>query len=734
MKKLVLSLMLVAVGLTLVACKKEKSTSDLDDIRDHLERTEVVNGKSESYNKANTYYSTTSNVTTMNHYSTSGANESALYELIVGTLYQGDFDWSKALEDDLIEESQIGDPSGISEEDLMKMTYKRYPSLAKSTPYAVNEQATETETAAAKLLLDNVWDIELRDDIVFEDGLKINAHVFAYSWKQLLSPLQNNVRVTYLTDAKNLSIVNGKSYYMQGKTNEDTGNVYPAVKWSDVGFEVLSDTKFRITLTDAVTQYDLMSKLSSGIYSAVHPEVYEASKDVTGVKASYGSIDFPIPSSGPYLIKNWQDGTSYTFNVNKSYKGYDAEGYDIKALNFRVNSNETSILDEFKSGNLDVAGVGSATAYPDYKDNEFMKETPSTSTFRLALGGGTRPEGSKWEHSSVSNAAMAKKEFRQAMYFALDRENYVANVRPNARPSGTLLTSLYQVTEEAGESYRSTQQAMDALKNAGMTDEAVDNYGFDLNEARRLFDKVYEELRVENKLKGGKIYVQVVLFDAESNRKVGGWVKTQLESAFGTERIGVIENYTTEDGIYEAWDTRDYDLTFSAWQGMQFDPAGLLTIVYSSLNAPDTMLEGVKTDDLPVTVNMNNFKLFVEGLGANATAEQKAIVAKLDANGQWNGILDIADDIANYDTLKYTAIADLIGLASLKPEYPGKFEDFASITAGIEAAVLGEYIAIPIMEQIGASVYAERVIFDLAAYHTYLGWGGYRYMSLSTAN
>ena len=325
---------------------------------------------------------------------------------------------------------------------------------------------------------------------------------------------------------------------------------------------------------------------------------------------------------------------------------------------------------------------------------------------------------------------MSNVEFRKALYLVFDRESFVENVRPNVKPSGVFLTDLYQVTEEANESYRETEAAKNALRAAGLTESAIENHGFDLQEAQKLFNKVYEELKAEGKLIENKVYIEVVLFDAESNRLIGRWAKAQIEEAFGKERIEVVERYTSEDGTYEAWDTKDFDLTFSGWQGMQFNPAGLLAAVYSSLNSPDTMLEGAQTHDLEVRANLKNFKTYVEKKGASATEEEKKIVAQLDAEGNWVGILDYPANGENVEEMKYKAIALLIELPSFVPNYEGKKDDFASITAGIEATIVGAYIAAPLFQSVGAAIYSERVEFAIPEYHTWLGWGGLLYRSL----
>lgn len=732
MKKILSLFTVAALALALVACKKEPTVTDLDEIRDHLEKVTVVNGFNENYARTETFNNTTANVTTMNHYNTTGANESDMYSLIVGTLFQTDFDWAGAVEDGLAATPHDLSRVEAGEVSISEFGIDRYPSLAATKPESVKQSTHTTTFAESKLLMDTKWRINLRDDITFQDGLKINAHVFSYSWKQLLSPKLNNARVQYLTDAVNLGLVNGKEYYLQGKpVAKDSTEMNPAVKWEEVGFKVINDTTFEIELINEVSQWHVMGMLTSAIYSAVHPEVFESSKDVTGSTASYGSIDYKVPSSGPYLIKNWQDGTAYRYNVNKAYKGYRSEDYRIKSLNYVVNSNETSILNEFESGNVDVAGVGSAVAFPTYKDNPATKITPTTATFRFALGAGTRPAESKWEHTEVSNAAMADKDFRKALYLALDREHLVSNIRPNVKPSGTLLTSLYQATEEANESYRATEAAQKALAAAGLTTAAIDNYGFDLAAAKEAFNTVYDRLAAAGKLKNGKIYIQVVLFDAESNRKLSGWAKAQYENAFGTDKIEIVESFVSEDAVYEAWDTKDFDLTFSGWNGMQFNPAGILSIVYSSLNSPDTMLEGAITDELEITADLSNFKAHVESKGANATAEEKAILATLTADGVWTGILDFDSTKEGFETMKYKAVAHLIALESFAVDYMGKKDDFASITAGIEGALIGDFITVPLFENVGATIYADNVVFDLPEYHTWLGWGGLLYRSLA---
>ena len=132
------------------------------------------------------------------------------------------------------------------------------------------------------------------------------------------------------------------------------GEKWPEVKWEDVGFEIIDDLTFKLKLVNPVSQWHLMTYL--GIVNLVHPEKFEEGFDSERTKTSYGSVTNIPVSYGPYVLSNWEDDVKFTFTRNENY--YRKHQYTIKTINGPIIVAQTNIINEFKEGNLDAAGVG----------------------------------------------------------------------------------------------------------------------------------------------------------------------------------------------------------------------------------------------------------------------------------------------------------------------------------------------------------------------------------------
>jgi ABC-type oligopeptide transport system substrate-binding subunit len=123
-------------------------------------------------------------------------------KLITDTLYKLDYDWDLAIELGIAE--FIGDFSHASN---LPVTYRH--SMALGNPIQVDDYGF-------------VWDIQLKDGLMFQDETLIDAYTFEYSWKELISPVLQNTQAYYLYDSDYLPLVNAKAYYDQFKPDVDS--------------------------------------------------------------------------------------------------------------------------------------------------------------------------------------------------------------------------------------------------------------------------------------------------------------------------------------------------------------------------------------------------------------------------------------------------------------------------------------------------------------------------------
>lgn len=802
MKKILFTLLVLLSALVLVACTPKDS---------------------------NTYRTYTSGTARLNPYSESLATASELFDYVTDSLYTGDYDWDKAIEEGTA--TAVGDFTNAA-----SLPYARVPRMAAGEPVDVNGDGT-------------VWEITLRTDLKFQDGTPIDANTFDYSWRQLLDPDQLNVRASNLYDTSNLPLVNAEAYTKQKSPKADAngfveymvdGVLYntelafshsvggydlyhisqtdkyatlvgpegakayvenwggstgwvietalgdaeifyldadgkliaptagwtldgqpvstegeaagyatsapayaneagdilasdkfddkgvplnsttialPAVAWSTVGFKVTGTHKFQITLTQPKDAWYVKGQLMSGITGVVHEAKYEAGKSADKRTTTYGTIDNPLVSYGAYNLIEWQDGVLYLYERNDDH--YAAEDYRIKRIRYDVIADQSIAVNEFKAGRLDIVGA-SGEYFKEFEDSPQLKLTPATTFFRFAFNIAERPDG-------TTNPILTYPEFRQAFYYAIDREEFASEVRAPAYANQGFIGPVYIATEYGSVSYRGS----DAGK-AVFAPLSPETTGFNPTKAKQLFDEAYaKSVQDGNIADGDKVSVEYTYYKVETNDTVADWVKQTVEAIFG-DKFELKLNGVSSDALDAAWDNFDFDMTFGGWQGLNFNPVSLMGQVYNSISGANNMLEhGFDTGNIELEIELPYTKAALQRWVAEFD-EETATEAQLAAYERWTTALENFGDTntysATFDNVYKAAASTFYNVSDVN--YEGRNDDFDRITAAIEAALLEEMIAIPLFTSVSATVYSARVKFEATEYHAWMGWGGLKYMYL----
>jgi oligopeptide transport system substrate-binding protein len=559
----------------------------------------------------------------------------------------------------------------------------------------------------------------------------------------------------YMDEDQNIATVDAAGFPVNGVATKND-----PVAWSEVGFELVDGEplSFIITLTEGRTAWDVMGNLTSGITGVVHEQAFEAGMNAGRTQTTYGTIDNPLVSYGPYNLTAWETDVLYFYTLNPEH--YAASDYRITKVRYDVIIDQSIAVSEFKEGRLDLVGAG-GNYYNEFKYNKNMKLTPTSTFFRFAFN----IEGSE---AYELNPILVYPEFRQAFYFAIDRETFASEVRAPSLASHGFLGPLYLSTEYNFVSYRSSVPGMEVLE-----DFSPESSGFDPVIAKQLFDEAYAKaVLVGDIQEGEKVSVEYKFYDVETNRQVAAWVKATVETIFNTGETSPIFELelaaVSSDALDQAWDNGDFEMTFGGWQGLTFDAPSMLGQVYNSSLA--YMLEkGFDTASAEVSVSLPNSKAAVTGWVAEFETRFEDYLALRDAylaieepteqqTTDYNASVDALPDAdvpsstqltgytrrvafltnfegdvltTTYNMLYTYAYRELYNVADIN--YDGKDDDFDAITAALEAVLLDQMIAIPLFTTVGSTVYSTRVVFEANAYHAWMGWGGFKYMYLGKA-
>jgi len=531
-----------------------------------------------------------------------------------------------------------------------------------------------------------------------------------------------------------------------------------SVLWNEVGFTVESQYVFVIELTDAKTQWDVMGNLMSGITGVVHETAFEAGMNAERTSTNYGTIDNPLVSYGPYNMNAWESDVLYLYEINEDH--YAADNFRIKKIRYDVIGDQSVAVDEFKEGRLDVVGVGGAF-YDEFKYALNLKLAPASTFFRFAfnIAGSDAYE---------VNPILVNPDFRQAFYFAIDRDTFTKEVRDPSFPTWGFLGPVYYSTEYNSFSYRSSEAGLGVLSGF-----SPDTFGYNPQQAKTLFDQAYAAAVAAGDIQDGEmVTVEYKFFDVETNWQVAEWVKDTVEAIFNEGEATKIFELdlagVSSAALNDAWDNGDFEMTFGGWQGLSFDAPSMLGQVYNS--ALPYMLEvGFDTAGATVTVDLPNSKTalttwttefetefadylalytpyaaLTEPTEAETTAFETAVDALADelvpSDNALAAYLGRAGLLALFDGDSLTTTYNELFQYAYGPlynaqdvNYEGKDDDFDAITATFEAELLNQMIAIPLFSSVTTTVYSNRIVFEANAYHARMGFGGLKYIYIGEA-
>jgi len=227
----------------------------------------------------------------------------------------------------------------------------------------------------------------LRKDVMFQDGRKVTAADFKYSWERACDPATgSNVAGTYLGD------IVGVRDVLEGRAREISG------------IKVIDDYTFRVTI-DVPKSY-FLSKLT-------YPTTYVVDK----ANVSKGKEWWRKPNgTGPFKLTEWNENNLLVLERNEKYYGGVA---GVGRVEFQLWSGLP--MNMYETGQIDIAGV--SVIYIDRvtdKAGPFYKELQVTPELSFS-----------WIGFNTTKPPFDDVNVRRAFTLALDKDRIVSLVFRN---------------------------------------------------------------------------------------------------------------------------------------------------------------------------------------------------------------------------------------------------------------------------------------------------------------
>lgn len=380
-----------------------------------------------------------------------------------------------------------------------------------------------------------------------------------------------------------------------------SGKVYEETPFENVGLIKVDDYTLQYITTGSTTQfYFNISMLSNWI---VDEELYNAGKsDAEGlVTTTYGTSADTYKSYGPYKLVSFEKDKQFVMEKNEKWYGYnDGEHknqFQTTKMVVNIISEHATALQMFLSGQLDDITLD-VDDMETYRMSDYLYQYDETYTIRWIFA--TELDALiKLEDEANDGAnkrVLSYDDFRKAMSLAMDRDTFNAEATPGYSSAYYLINSVYytDIDNNPNSQYRNSDEAMKVVldlygieyeDNTESIKAAYDKVtGYDLEEAKKLFQSVYEQAKADgNYTDGQEIKINCMASAASSLSAQDIAQQDALnrmldEATKGTGFEGKI-TVTFESGAADRYDdvaNGKQEMIRGAWGGAAFYPFKLI--------------------------------------------------------------------------------------------------------------------------------------------------------------
>lgn len=359
------------------------------------------------------------------------------------------------------------------------------------------------------------YTFKLKDGLKWSDGEPVKAADYAYGMQRLVDPVTASEYAFIGTVIKNAAKVS------EGEVPVD-----------QLGVKAVDDKTLEVTLEYPAPYF--LGMLANASFSPTRKDVAEKNG-----KEFAGEADKNV-YNGPFVIKEWKHNDRVILEKNPNY--WDADSVKLDGVEVLTVADANTAVAMYEEGELDFTDVPQAMS-TKYKDQSEAFFDGSADFVTLNQDG--------------SNPYLANKNMRNALNYAMNREDYIKLLGGVYEPSTRyVLPEVQGVKGTYGEDYK-----YDAWPVKG-----------DADKAKEYLKTAMSELSIT---KAEEINLELLIADTESYKKQAEVIQSQLQDTLGIKVS--IKQVPYKQRLKQETD-HDFQMVISGWVPDYNDPISYLEI------------------------------------------------------------------------------------------------------------------------------------------------------------
>ncbi|PFB31370.1 peptide ABC transporter substrate-binding protein [Bacillus cereus] len=357
------------------------------------------------------------------------------------------------------------------------------------------------------------YTFDLRKDAKWSNGDSVTANDFMFAWKRAINRETASQYAYMLFYVKNAKEIN------KGTMPLD-----------ELGIKVINDYKLEVELEQPIPYF--LQLLALPIYLPQHESfLKEQGKN-------YALEPSNLIYNGPFILEKWKHEQEFQLKKNATY--WDEKKVKLDEINFQIVKDTMTVVNLYEAGDLDRVPINSQFV-DKYKGNKelHMSSDPGIAMLRF----------------NEKNNALANKKVRQAISFALNKEDFVAHFINNGAKSASGLVPAGHINGETGQDFRK---------------ENGDLSSYDLQNAKKIWEEAKKELGVE------QVNLEFLTFEQDNAKRMAEYIKGDLEKNLQGLTIQIKQQPFKQKLQLEQ--TGDYDISMANWGPDYKDPISYLEL------------------------------------------------------------------------------------------------------------------------------------------------------------
>ncbi|HFJ9507077.1 MULTISPECIES: peptide ABC transporter substrate-binding protein [Bacillus cereus group] len=357
------------------------------------------------------------------------------------------------------------------------------------------------------------YTFDLRKDAKWSNGDSVTANDFLFAWKRAINPETASQYAYMLFYVKNAKEINKGT-----------------VPLAELGVKIINDYKLEVELEQPIPYF--LQLLALPIYLPQHESfLKEQGKN-------YALEPSNLIYNGPFVLEKWKHEQEFQLKKNATY--WDEKKVKLDEINFQIVKDTMTAVNLYEAGNLDRVPINSqfVDKYKGHKELHMSSE-PAIAMLRF----------------NEKNSALANKKVRQAISFALNKEDFVAHFINNGAKPATGLVPVGHINEETGKDFRKENGNLSL---------------YDVQSAKKIWEEAKKELGVE------QVNLEFLTFEQDNAKRMAEYIKGDLEKNLQGLTIQIKQQPFKQKLQLEQ--TGDYDITMANWGPDYKDPISYLEL------------------------------------------------------------------------------------------------------------------------------------------------------------